>query len=440
MPSVGEYVELLQRLEGQDLAVNAERCLRTRNRNLPCDACARACPSGCITVEEGALAVDATRCVGCGSCATACPTCALYPRNPEGIDIAKAAKATLARTDGMAVFTCATKMEQVGARLDPDTVTPVTCLARLDESLLMVMVAAGARRIRLVCGSCETCAHARGGALAEEVCANVRALLEAWGLEVRVRMTETFPRACALEAAAAYDYRRREFLLGMGGKAKVGGLQAADLFIERTFSRAGERPRFAHVTADGTLPHHLPQRHALLMDVLKTLGTPRDVSLKTRLWGHVSIDEDACNGCQMCAVFCPTGALAKHRELEAPEKARSYKLYRAPSNPNAGNEVVTEARGQRVRRHGRASASSAFTATGEAVDLVHAPSLCVGCRSCEALCPQHAITVSSRVNARDLQRGYIQTTHLKDIYASKGGPDAIRNSMSTLIDSPYLWG
>ena len=33
--------------------------------------------------------------------------------------------------------------------------------------------------------------------------------------------------------------------------------------------------------------------------------------IDTRLFGSVSIDTDACSSCNMCTVFCPTGALRK---------------------------------------------------------------------------------------------------------------------------------
>ena len=68
-------------------------------------------------------------------------------------------------------------------------------------------------------------------------------------------------------------------------------------------------PQFAHVQADGTLPHFVPERRLRLFNSLKALGTPAAPTVTTRLWGQVTIDTELCRSCRMCTVFCPTGAL-----------------------------------------------------------------------------------------------------------------------------------
>ena len=73
----------LARLGGADILVRQDRCILVRNRNASCTLCAEACTSGCISYEQGRLAVDADACIGCGTCATVCPTCALEARNPD---------------------------------------------------------------------------------------------------------------------------------------------------------------------------------------------------------------------------------------------------------------------------------------------------------------------------------------------------------------------
>ena len=50
------------------------------------------------------------------------------------------------------------------------------------------------------------------------------------------------------------------------------------------------------------------------MDSLDQLGEPAVETIDSRQFGTVSIDEEQCSACGMCAVFCPTGALKKSDE------------------------------------------------------------------------------------------------------------------------------
>ena len=81
-------------------------------------------------------------------------------------------------------------------------------------------------------------------------------------------------------------------------------------------SQADSRePQFAHVQADGTLPHFVPERRLRLFNSLKALGTPAAPTVTTRLWGQITIDTELCRSCRMCTVFCPTGALTIHHNM-----------------------------------------------------------------------------------------------------------------------------
>ena len=48
-----------------------------------------------------------------------------------------------------------------------------------------------------------------------------------------------------------------------------------------------------------------------VLDAMDQLGPSVVPEIDTRLFGSVHIDVEACSSCGMCAVFCPTGALAK---------------------------------------------------------------------------------------------------------------------------------
>lgn len=155
-------------------------------------------------------------------------------------------------------------------------------------------------------------------------------LLEIWGSPMTVRFSGKLPASA--KKMADHDSGRRAVLaesacvgparagavvaetavaeaLGDAGNADAGAAPAAD---------ARDTSRYLKVMDDGTLPHFIPDRRERLLDSLAALGEPEDVMVDTRLWGHVVIDTDACASCQMCAVFCPTGALRSSPTPTAP--------------------------------------------------------------------------------------------------------------------------
>ena len=123
--------------------------------------------------------------MACGACTTVCPTEALIPLEPLDEDLASAiADATLA-ADGLSVFACA----RMAARRqgDPDRYATVPCLARMEESVLLALVARGVQDVVLVDGNCATCKHRGCVPGIEATVGSANALLAAQGSEVRVR-------------------------------------------------------------------------------------------------------------------------------------------------------------------------------------------------------------------------------------------------------------
>lgn len=91
------------------VALEVERCTL-------CPACATACPTGALTLEDGpdetVLRLDAAHCVGCGRCATACPEHALDVR--RGIDLPR-----LGRDDVVLANAPRERCARCGADLSP---------------------------------------------------------------------------------------------------------------------------------------------------------------------------------------------------------------------------------------------------------------------------------------------------------------------------------
>ena len=339
------------------IRVHRERCAKVRNRNVDCLKCAAACTSGCISLEDGELVIDAAKCVGCGTCATVCPTCALESLNPSDAEL-KAACLRAARGDEV-VIVCSQMEAALGDLLVPGVAASVICAGRVDESLLAGLAADGVGRVTVLCGDCDHCAQRHGRDTAELVAETARQVLATWGDDLEVVVTDVPPASILAEGAdeAAAETVRVAYFAQVRSCPPLREAEGV-----RVGSSAGQdapkHPAHSlHVMKDGTLPHFIPDRRERLLDALAQLGEPEGDKLETRLWGAVVIDGTKCVSCRMCATFCPTGAVAKFDDADG------------------------------------------------TLGVTHTPGDCVMCGSCGDVCPAGAITLLDAVPASWLTDG-----------------------------------
>ena len=376
------------------------RCAVMRNRNASCTRCAEACTSGAISLQEDQIVVDPALCVGCGTCATVCPTCALEANNPSDAELVAQAGRACANAGGHAVILCDRAWEPVADRIDPERAARVRCLGRVEESLLVGLVAGGATRVTLVHADCASCPRNAGCETYEMVVDTTDRLLETWNSPVRVAVGTAVP-ACARRADDApapvaslpYDETRRH-LLGELGRAGMGAIADGVAGQGAAGADADDAPLVARmkVMGDGTLPHFLPDRRERLLDALAELGEPSDVPVDSRLWGHVSINVDACRTCFMCATFCPTGAIARFQDEDG------------------------------------------------TVGVDHTPADCVKCRCCTDVCPTGALTLREDVMAGVIaDGGVVEHIVLPAPTEGRGGPHQIIGAMRQLLGIDQLY-
>lgn len=389
---------LFEKLESQSLAVQPSRCVVVRNRNASCRRCAEACPAGAILVEGNDLAVAPERCVGCGTCATVCPTAALESKKPDDKELLRAAVAAMQVNDGAAVIMDAAMQAAAEGKYDPAKVAAVKSLGRVDESLIAVLAAGGATSIVLVAGPVED-ASAASDRTAQLVCDTAALLLETWGSDVSVKLTSKLPRSVRRTEPAEFDTGRRGFFSSVRDEARAAAAITAEHVVrEKLGAEEPEEPKFAKVAEDGTLPHFLPERRGRLLLALSNLGSPEDVMIDTRLFGHVIIDGEKCTSCQMCATFCPTEA---------------------------------------IRKFGDAATAAE---TGKPFGIDHYTGRCVQCHCCEDICPTGALTLSTDVFATDVtKRGRSERIPMKPRKRKVNDPKSIVNAMSDLLGVPNVY-
>ncbi|MDR0513730.1 MAG: 4Fe-4S dicluster domain-containing protein [Coriobacteriaceae bacterium] len=385
MLGLDSLAEVLGKIQSDNIRVCAEACVVVRNRNAQCTRCVDACTSGAISLQENRIEVEPIRCIGCGTCASVCPTGALIALNPDDEGLLRAAGQTMRKGGlgsdpaqgagpipgqpyaGAVTFLCSEAHDRYQKHYDRSQVVELACLGRIEETELIALLAAGAPKINLVQGGCSRCENKNGAKTVDLVRASLESLLKAWGYDAPVELTEELPEGVRTDrkgphqVSSAGGISRRDFFKQLRGGAQeaVGLGRIAEERASIQGRKAMSAPEASAVaparpTKEELLARNVPARRERLLDCLDKLGKPVVDRLETRLWGFVEIDMQRCNGCRMCATFCPTGALAR-----------------------------------------------ADTGTGEC-GIEHYPAHCVQCRLCEDSCALGALRVLGDVPVQDL--------------------------------------
>ena len=417
----GQMINLIDEMNSPLLAVEPQRCVLVRHRNGECLRCAAVCTTGAISLGEEGIVVSPEKCIGCGTCASACPTGCLTAANPTDEELFGAVEAALAENEGRVAIACerafamasGNRMKQdscdatapsfvpgkiAGATSDGRPLVGVVCLGRVDESLLVEATARGARSIQLISGPCESCPHRCGGALSDEIIVSAETLLAALGTpspidRIRLQHASDTREILRLRPTASAQDDTNAVNAATVADASEDCLSESGYPVAPPTGESQQdsrEPQFAHVQADGTLPHFVPERRLRLFNSLKALGTPAAPTVTTRLWGQVTIDTELCRSCRMCTVFCPTGALTR------------------------------------------------FDAANDAFGVEHRSALCMQCRLCETICPEQAITVAEEVSADEFLSGKKFRFTMQPIGWNPGAEDSIASRMARFIQVDNL--
>ena len=412
----GQMINLIDEMNSPLLAVEPQRCVLVRHRNGECLRCTAVCTTGAISLGEEGIVVSPEKCIGCRTCASACPTGCLTAANPTDEELFGAVEAALAENEGRVAIACerafamasGNRMKRdscdatapsfvpgkiAGATADGRPLVGVVCLGRVDESLLVEATARGARSIQLISGPCESCPHRCGGALSDEIIVSAETLLAALGTpspidRIRLQHASDTREILRLRPTASAQDDTNAVNAAIVADASEDCLSESGYPVAPPTGESQQdsrEPQFAHVQADGTLPHFVPERRLRLFNSLKALGTPAAPTVTTRLWGQVTIDTELCRSCRMCTVFCPTGALTR------------------------------------------------FDAANDAFGVEHRSALCMQCRLCETICPEQAITVAEEVSADEFLSGKKFRFTMQPIGWNPGAEDSIASRMARFI-------
>lgn len=327
MPSVADVMGYADSLRISPIAIDEDKCVAVRNRNATCRKCQEACFARALTVDRNEVKLDPSACVDCGACAAICPTSAISMVDPLPAKVLADAIASSDRSSGMCVLACARAAAQHVA--DPDLFVEVPCLAHISDAVLMQVAAAGFDDIVLVDHDCQTCRYGAVCPIIDGSVACATDLLEAAGAQVIVTRASSFPEEVILKRRA--DVRgedRRGIILKTGSYMKRVAGNVAQKTIEDKLGTV-RKPRTLKdrlgAGKSGRMPTFQPDANFVLLECLERVCPDpahlcsSDETACTKRFGHLEVDADACSGCGLCVLFCPTGALS-HSEFETPPR------------------------------------------------------------------------------------------------------------------------
>ncbi len=255
---------------------------------------------------DGGPKLDVDKCLSCGLCAVTCPTGALASDSPSGPDLVEQLRGVAAGRD-WASFACRRTVE--GTPSDEKRCVNVQCIGAIDPAVLLSAVSFGLRHLYLVCSACADCPVTQGKAIARKNADTVNRLAETLGVSPTVSLVEVLPPECSvpLETAPREAMSRREFFALLRRQTTKAGAVTADAVV----GNGSERDR-SHVKTqpDATIPVQRQLLLAALRRLADGRAAPNTALPGTGLWATYAVTAD-CVGCQMCAYFCPTGALTR---------------------------------------------------------------------------------------------------------------------------------
>jgi ferredoxin len=265
------------------------------------------CPRHAISFDES-IKIDVDKCDDCGICTGVCPTGALEGMGPTNAELIHRVE----QLEGTASVAFACPKAFKGSN---DHVIAVNCIGRLDESILIGAVAHGISQVSLVDGSCRDCPSSAGRKAAAQAVAESNALAQAFGISPRISFVAEVPFQTAAPggtAASSEALSRRAFLTAFFRETKATAALTVGAVLEKESEKTAECKK-------GELPQRLSAKRQLLLERLPRLGqlANPDFGLEHGSFATCHI-KPSCTACQMCAFFCPTGALSKTEQNGKP--------------------------------------------------------------------------------------------------------------------------
>lgn len=278
--------------------IEASQCISVRGNRGGCRRCVDHCPASALELTESGPRMVAD-CVSCGQCAKACPTGAISLRAFEA--------PALPHADAIRIDCWRVRLD------DAEHATArVPCLGGLSVADLLDVVRRGwPRPVTLVDrGQCASChAHGQAEFPARDTLDSTCSILQrmGWAVDQLPQVeADPLPAGCMFEWIPhrhdVQPLRRRAFFGEIASRIASGADESGD--------RSDRIPRRSidHARASGLVP-----KRRRLLGVVDGLSRITGRSVPADLFPGASVSE-ACANHNVCAAACPTHALSPYTE------------------------------------------------------------------------------------------------------------------------------
>jgi len=272
-------------------------CAKIRLPRSSCRRCLSVCPVGAIEFGQDVVKVGSV-CLGCELCVAVCPNGVFSVSDAKGKDNPIADRLYCSKL--------------IADQFDPTSSLPpeiIPCISSLSPTFLLQLALRIKRPVEVSTGQCERCVMERVLSHFEKVTEEVRSLFELFRIPHQpliVRRGTERDKAAARKHYHAFEttfdrrphLERRNFLLKLSGPVLYAGRPRHEEDGEKKDVMALEK----------RIPERLTTLIALFRDH-QDVFSPGD---RIPFYAEIVIDS-SCSGCGVCAVLCPTGALAIKR-------------------------------------------------------------------------------------------------------------------------------
>lgn len=271
-----------------------EQCLKSIHRSSKCSLCVDVCPTHAIDFKTTSPQLDSLKCVGCGACIALCPTDVFEAKNPTDEEIICFIEEKQKERAEEIVFCC----ERIQSK-EPHF-REISCLARMDSSLLLSCFKNSAVSVKLIHGSCEKCHGSALKNVFEKSITDVKHMQPSAQIELSNLDAYVAKKDETIEGITRDGHLRRRMLLSLFGK-KPASSESEILTVQHPIVFKDNRYKQHSFKKQDRLRHLI----ALMQD---------RVSSASIMGVKPIIDPLLCKECSICTKVCPTGALGMNEE------------------------------------------------------------------------------------------------------------------------------